>query len=544
MNKFLAASQSNNTTTFNGALSHSTSGSKVLDYFSKCGMHRGRKQEDVNADVASIYGENPLLAMKVIFYNRMVSRRAKGINKDSVTVDVQKGQGQKDEFIKTLVWLENNHPDTLYKNLSLIPIVGCWKDLWYDSSATGFSHYVKPEKVYELVRLGLQSENHRALIAKYLPKIRSSKNTFNDRHRRKNAWAKGLCKFLGWTEQEYRKFKSSPENNAHVWQRLMSSKDWNSINFNTVSGRALTALIGHRGKDGKTTVERHGLEPKYLEWIKSKPIAKFTGYPYELYMKAKSPKRTLVEKMTYDAQFEGLLELAKDNVNPELLKKGVLCALDTSGSMGSFGYYGGSGTKMTCQPIDVCVGLGIYFSSLIQGSFKDHVVMFDESSRMIKLTGSFTEKCDQVAKQPTAWGGTNFQSVIDEIVRVRKANPSIPVEDFPSVLLVVSDMQFNPVGGNTSTNYDLATRKLASVGLPKMTFIWWNVNSYGRDVPSKMDDEGTVLISGMDGTVVGRILEGESQPIVDEKTGETRKMNPQEMLEHAVNQEILNLIDV
>lgn len=544
MNQFLTASQSNNTTTFNGALSHSTSGSKVLDYFAKCGMHRGRKQEDVNADVASIYGENPLLAMKVIFYNRMVSRRVKGINKDSVTVDVQKGQGQKDEFIKTLVWLEKNNPDALYKNLSLIPIIGCWKDLWYDSSATGFFHYVEPKKVYELVKIGLQSENHRALIAKYLPKIRSSKNTFNDRHRRKNIWARGLCKFLCWTEQEYRKFKSSPENNAHVWQRLMSSKDWNSINFNTVSGRALTALIGHRGKDGKTTVERHGLEGKYLEWIKGKPIAKFTGYPYELFLKAKNPKRTLVEKMTYDAQFEGLLELAKDNVNPDLLKNGVLCALDTSGSMGCFKYYGSSGTNMTCQPIDVCVGLGIYFSSLIQGSFKDHVVMFDSTSRMIKLTGSFTEKCDQVAKQATAWGGTNFQSVIDEIVRVRKANPQIPVEDFPSVLLVVSDMQFNPVGGNTSTNYDLATRKLASVGLPKMTFIWWNVNSYGNDVPSKMDDEGTVLISGMDGTVVGRILEGESQPVVDEKTGETRKMNPQEMLEHAVNQEILNLIDV
>ena len=39
-------------------------------------------------------------------------------------------------------------------------------------------------------------------------------------------------------------------------------------------------------------------------------------------------------------------------------------------------------------------------------------------------------------------GSTNFQSVVDEIVRIRKSNPNIPLEDYPSTLLVVSDMQF------------------------------------------------------------------------------------------------------
>lgn len=541
MSKFLNAVMSKDTVTANGALSNSTSGNGVLDYFAKSGMCRGRSETDVNADMAKIFGENPLEALKVVFYNRMVTRRAKGIN-DGETENVQRGQGQKDEFIKSLKWLENNKPDLLYKNLSLVPIVGCWKDLWYDSSATNYFHYVNKEQVYALIEVGIKSQNHRALIAKFLPKIRSAKNVKNERHKRKNAWAKGLCKFLGWTEEDYRKFKSSPENNAHLWQRQMAAKEWNSINFNTIPGRALTQFIS-KGKDGKSVIERHELTEKYLQWIKSKPVAKFTGYPYELFLKAKNDKRSLVERFTYDAQFQGLLEKAKDNVNKDLLKRGVLCALDTSGSMGSFHYYGGSGTNMACQPIDVCLGLGIFFSSLIEGAFKDHVVMFDSVSKMVKLTGSLCDKVDQLKKQPVAWGGTNFQSVIDEIVRVRKHNPKIPVEDYPGVLLVVSDMQFNPTG-NDNTNYEEAMRKLAAVGLPKMTIIWWNVNAYGKDVPSKMDDAGTVLISGMDGSVVSLILEGESEKVVDKETGEQRKLNPLEMMKIALDQEILNFLEV
>jgi hypothetical protein len=178
---------------------------------------------------------------------------------------------------------------------------------------------------------------------------------------------------------------------------------------------------------------------------------------------------------------------------------------------------------------------------LIEGEFKDNVIMFDSTSRIKKLSGKFTDKWDQVPQN--AMGFTNFQSVIDGIVRVRKHNPQIPVEDYPGVLLVVSDMQFNPTG-NDNTNYEEAMRKLAAVGLPKMTIIWWCVNAYGKDVPSKMDDAGTVLISGMDGSVVSLILEGESEKVVDKETGEQRKLNPLEMMKIALDQEILNFLEV
>src|SRR6185436_11250156 len=119
-----------------------------------------------------------------------------------------------------------------------------------------------------------------------------------------------------------------------------------------------------------------------------------------------------------------------------------------------------------------------------------------------------------------AMGSTNFQSVIDELIRVRTQNPNIPLEEFPKVILGVSDMQFNPTDHDIygrrgrTTNHEAALKKLNAVGL-NPSFIFWQVNgSYAGDVPVKMDEPGVHLISGFDPAIVTAILGGE-QTVVD-----------------------------
>ncbi len=189
MSTVLKAMNKGGARTWNDAISNASSGSQILDYFAKCGSYRGRTQSEVNSSLASIFGEDIELATRVVFYNRMVTRKCKGFVEP--TDNIQKGQGQKDEFIKSLIWLENNRPEVLYKNLWLIPEIGCWKDLWYDSPTTGLYHYINTNEVYKLVKEGMQDEYHQHLIAKFLPKIRSRRNTKTDRHRRLNNWARG-----------------------------------------------------------------------------------------------------------------------------------------------------------------------------------------------------------------------------------------------------------------------------------------------------------------------------------------------------------------
>jgi len=338
---------------------------------------------------------------------------------------------------------------------------------------------------------------------------------------------------MKWTQTEYRKFKSDKKHTAHDFQRKMCSGDWEHLNFNRIPGKALFNMVSKKGKDGQTAFERHGQTERYTEWLQKQPVAKYTGYVYELFNAAKSATSP-AEKMTYNKQFDGLIELAKKDQGG--VKGNVWCALDTSGSMGAI-------VVGKISAFDICISLGIYFSTLNTGAFKDSVIMFDATSYVKQLSGTFCDKIQQLTSEKTAWGTTNFESVIDHIVSLRKSRPEIPVSDYPETLIVVSDMQFNPVGGNAQTNYQNAMAKLAAVGLPKMKFIWWFTTNRSTTFPSTIEDEGVTMISGFDGAVVTMILGGETK-VVDVKTGVTRNLNAYENMLKALDQEVIRKVKI
>ena len=524
-NEFLAATKAYDAYTENGALSHSTTGSSLLDYFSKAGAFRGREVSLVYADVSRMWAESPMVTMQMLFYMRLVTRSTKGF---FTSEDVQKGQGVRDEYRKAISWVAKFHPAEFSKNLWLMPVVGCWKDLWHED----LIDVLNQDEVFALIQRGMADPYNRALIAKFLPKVRSKSNTKNERHKRLNKFAHALRAVLGMNEKQYRQFKASGD--SHQFQRNMSQGLWSSLDFKRIPGKALFSIVNHKGRDGKTVIERHGIEAAYLNWIQTQPVAKFTGYPFELLKAARAGALSLVQKHTLDKQFDGLIELAKKDRGG--IKGNVWCALDTSGSMSW------SAMMKDMTPLDVCLGLGIYFSALNEGPFKNHVIMFDDKSRDLELKGTFTDKVSQVPAN--AMGSTNFQSVIDEIVRIRRTRPEIAIEHYPTTLLVVSDMQFNPVSGNAETNYERAMKQLKAVGLPPIQIIWWQVNGdRGNDFASKSDDAGVVMISGFDGAVITNILGGETE-VKDPVTGQVRKLTPSENMLKALNQPVLSQVKI
>jgi hypothetical protein len=154
-----------------------------------------------------------------------------------------------------------------------------------------------------------------------------------------------------------------------------------------------------------------------------------------------------------------------------------------------------------------------------------------------------------------AMGSTNFQSVVDEIVRIRKSHPSIPLSDYPKTLLVVSDMQFNPSdtwGWNRASrqeelsNIEAAKAKLRKVFpqefVDEFKFIWWNVTSRRtEDMPSTLEDESSYFFSGFDGAVISFLLGGDAE-IVDDKTGQKRMPTAEELVQIALSQEVISLV--
>lgn len=550
MNDFIKTNTRGEGTAFteNGAVSYATIGTALLDQFGKAGTARARDINVVFNEQGKLWSEDPLNALRFPFYLRLITRKTNVLGEDE-TENVQRGQGARDEAFKRFLWIAKYHPEDFYKNLWLIPVVGSWKDLWQIMVyADNYGIDIDRKKFYEVIAEGIQDDNHRDLVKKYLPRIRSNEKCKTKWAKKTNEFAKEFAHVAGWTYKEYRSFKSTGK--AHTFQTIICKGLYSKIDWKTIPGKALLNLVSGN------FMKRHNLEGTYLKWLKTQPVAKFNGYPYELGMKlGQRYEASNILKITVDKQFRNLIETAKDGDGG--IKGNVLCAIDTSGSMAAEIEGGPEGLTA----YDVCVSLGIYFSELNTGAFHNTIAMFDNTSTLKTLSGEFSDKWYDIKNSSTAWGGTNFQSLIDLICNTRKNNPNIPLEDFPKTLLVVSDMQFNPSreyntwpyfenrGNNNAalekSNYEAAMSKLRRVFpeefVKEFKIVWWYcVNRETEDFPTNMDNGGTYMVSGFDGAVVSLILGGDGN--VNPETGETEQPSMEEIVQRALSQEVLCLV--
>lgn len=543
MNSFIKANTlgagANGARTENGAISYNTFGTALLDQFGKAGVYRGRDINDVWSDQNILWSENPEFALKFPFYLRMITRQSNIIGHGK-TEKVQRGAGARDEAFKRLLWIAKYHPEEFYRNLWLLPVVGSWKDLWVLLSFDGANEYLNEQKFFEVIAEGINDPSHKDLVKKYMPRIRSSKKCTTSWAMKTNTLAKRFADVAGWSYKDYRTYKASGE--AHTFQKIICKGLYSNIDWKTIPGKALLNLVS-----GKF-LTNHNLEDTYYDWIKSQPVAKFNGYAFELGRKLGNSKyefnkTSRVTRITVDKQFDGLIATASKDGGA--IQGNVLCALDTSGSM-----TGPALDDAGTTPFHVCISLGIYFSELNQGAFHNTVAMFDDTSTLLKLKGkTFSDKWNEIISQKTAWGSTNFQSVIDLIVNTRKNHPEVLLEDFPSTLVVVSDMQFNPSTSyynriSEQTNYETAMSKLRKV-FPKefvdsFKIIWWYCsNRKTSDFPSTMEHGGTYMMSGFDGSIISFLLGGD----MTTQTTNNKMPSMEDIIQAAFNQEIISLIN-
>lgn len=536
-NKVLAALMEKFTE--NGALTNASTGSAFADQFGKAGNYRMRDIDDVFHDQSMLWVENPNYALKFPFYLRLITRKI-NVMDNSATSTVQRGQGAKDEAFKRLLWIAVHHKDEFYRNLWLLPIVGSWKDLWtllyYDTIYKIKS--LDEEKVFDVIADGLSQKSQMDLVKKFMPRIKTSSKRKTDWTRVTNHFAKNFANYCKISYKEYNHWKTS--GTAHDFQKIICARKYDKINWNLIPGRALSDIA--QGN----FITRHNLDKPFTEWLVNSPTAKFTGYVYELSKKYFDAVRKynsyipLYKTELINRQFDELIKKAKDG---KKITSNVWCALDTSGSMSCLI----PGVKGNICALDVCLSLGIFFSELNEGAFHNNVIMFDDRSKVKQLSGTFTDKLRDLRNSETAWGGTNFQSIVDEIVNVRKKNPNIPLEDYPTTILVVSDMQFNTWERGVDkedakkTNYQAMKEKLYTV-FPKdfvdsMKFVWWDcISRISDDFPATMDDGGCYFLSGFDGSIISLLLNED----VERKS--KKPISMKELIETALNQEILSYV--
>ena len=104
----------NYTYTENGALTHKTSMSGLLDLFGMGAAYRTRSDTDCIYLFKKAFDENPVYALKCLFYLR----------------DIRGGQGERRFFRVVTHWMANNEVEAMRRNLQYVPEFGRWDDLY------------------------------------------------------------------------------------------------------------------------------------------------------------------------------------------------------------------------------------------------------------------------------------------------------------------------------------------------------------------------------------------------------------------------------
>lgn len=100
--------------TENGAVKRNTTRSDLLDLFAMGAAYRKRSDEDIIVLFKNAYAENPVYAMKCLFYIR----------------DIRGGQGERRFFRVCLRWLADYDTDAVIRNIKNIPMFGRYDDLY------------------------------------------------------------------------------------------------------------------------------------------------------------------------------------------------------------------------------------------------------------------------------------------------------------------------------------------------------------------------------------------------------------------------------
>ena len=508
MSNFLNGLQTatNYTLTENGGVTHKTTTSDLLDMFAMGAAMRKRTDEDVILMFRKAYKENPVYALKCLFYIR----------------DVRGGQGERRFFRVVMRDLAKFDTEAARRNLPHIPEFGRWDDLYV------FDGTPLEKDAYELIKNQLALDvscKTPSLLAKWL----KSENTSSAESRRLGDKTR---KFLGMSHKQYRKTLSVLRARINVLERLMSENRWNEIEFDKIPSRA--------GMIYKNAFARHDLErmkqdptvQSYADFAKdeTKTVNAKVLYPYECVNEA--VKAAGVHWYGWDRNRSDTSETNRLMVNKYWdnladyfngASFNGLAVVDTSGSM--------TGSEASA-PINVAISLGLYCAEKAKGPFAGHYVSFSSRPQLIATEGiDFVDKVARIYRTNLC-ENTNIEATFDLLLNTALRN-KCSQDDLPQNIIVISDMEFdsatyardyrNRLNSNTvNTVMEGIAQKWADHGYKMPHLIFWNVQARQANIP--MLGNGPIsYVSGFSPSIFQTIMSGKTgYDLMMEKLNESR----------------------
>jgi len=464
MTNLFEALQTKDTTTYNGAVTHSTTQNSVLDLFFLGGACRNESVENIERILQKAWSEDPKSTLKTIFY----------------LGDIREGQGERRFFRIALKWIEKNYNEVINKIVIMVPEYNRWDSLMHLKSKEVLS------LIYDVLCGAVQCEDpskpeikikndymekHRNLLAKWMPR-RYNKEFAEFRI--------AFQKEFNMNDAKYRKFITFF---SKTIEQQMSKKEWDKINYEHVPS---VASNKYRKAFYRNDEERYKL---YIEAVTKgeKKINASAIFPHDIY---RSIKRGDNEQSVV-AQWNALPNYLKDT------NEKILPVCDVSGSMSGL-------------PMDISVSLGLYFSERNNSIFKDGFITFSDDPKLQILKGNLIERTRQL--ESSNWSmTTNFEKVFDVILTKAKEG-NVSKEDMPTTVLVFSDMEFNEASNSSCTNFSMIKQKYLESGYEFPRLVFWNVNGRSGNCPINKNDKA-VLVSGASPSIIKTVLSAKADPI-------------------------------
>ena len=489
MNNFLNGikSATNYTYTENGALTHKTSMSGLLDLFGLGAAYRSRGDSDCIVLFQKAFAENPVYALKCLFYLR----------------DIRGGQGERRFFRVVTKWLAAHETEAMRRNLQYVPEFGRWDDLYTFVGTRLEQDTFKMMKEQIILDLTCKTPS---LLAKWL----KSENTSSEESR---MLANKTRAAFGLNHRQYRKMLSMLRARINVLECLMSAGKWDEIEFDKIPSKAgfiyRNAFARHDVERMKAKVEVQS----YADFVRddTKKVNAKDLYPYEVVAKAYNLthnmtrwgwNRTSIPELTgVDPTERAAINKYWDNLKDYFngCSLDALCVVDTSGSMWG---------EEASAPINVAISLGLYAAERARGPFAGHYISFSSRPQLIETVGvDFVDKVWRIY-QTNLCENTDIERTFDMLLNTAVKNRCTQ-DDLPKSLIIISDMEFDSqrgyYGRRNATLMENIRDKWEAHGYEMPHLVYWCVDSRHDNVPMTVKD-GVTICSGFSPVLFEQIM--------------------------------------
>lgn len=456
MTSLVNAMRTRNTTTENGMVTNSSTLNAALDLFFTIGairqtIHLPDGKSRLIAKYEAARNEDALITRKLIFWAR----------------DVRGGAGEREAFRTLLRHAALNHADELIPNIHLISEYGRWDDV--------FSLIGTPAESAAIDLMISELKKGNSLLAKWLPRLGGKVADH------KKFIANKVRSAMNIGPREYRKMLVEL---TQVVETQMCSREFDKINYEHVPSLAMSRYSkAFQTQDG----DRFEAYKKSLIKGESK-INASAVYPYDITKNLRYGDAPLANE-----QWKSLPNFLEGSTER------VLPVCDVSGSMETA--IGGNTTAM-----EVCISIGLYISERNVGPFQDAFVTFSSSPQLQYLTGDLKSRYHQL--RSADWGMSTdleatFRMILDQAVK-----HSVPSEEMPTCILIMSDMEFNSATRRHDTAMDMIQRKYSESGYEMPKIVFWNLASRNDNFPVSADTNGVALVSGFSPSILKTVLSG------------------------------------